>query len=541
MLGRILHRCNKCKHHKRNDRILSRCIHCQPENLKCITMGNDKYSTKHKGSFEPSDSISTKNVYIDNNFNYTFETNMGLCTSVKAASSLVSMLPSKLLKDNLLSLLQYPPLNNFNKGIELMVSLAVQMNRLSLPRYLAEIELLPKVEKPHYTPSLILLGIRNYLKTEHVTMPIFNLQIFNFNICHNTTKLAIIACGLKSNRDRKAVELVNYCEVHLHSYFKTPYNCKPTLNTLQSIIILLLELRQFKWVAKLTTEFVNYLVQAKNILGLQFTCPKLSLEAKIERKMVFNSINYIVTMFSTASYFVHPAIQDYPNKLRSSVDFNLKKLNLKSTQSVIHICSLSFNSFLEEFSYHFDKIVFIKAQVAEKLVTFEDCYINIQLIINDFTVSFNKYQKLIKSFKLTSISILYANLLDIYICQGYCLYSYFKFFSLSLKAFHIINETSTQTYTNLLITNALNVVKYILKMPLDYITHIMIATLYHCLLFLLRNRNPEYTKLIDSALILAKSKLLALTLPPYNSSSATFNLNMLNITEDLIIPQYLQL
>ncbi|KAI9296596.1 hypothetical protein K502DRAFT_363967 [Neoconidiobolus thromboides FSU 785] len=582
MSEKFMHRCDHCYYRSKGcDRKVPKCSYCKERNLECtisrqikrtnkLYKFEDKISTFKINPFKSTnirmkikpttskqvspknnDDVEGDNLLVQNKK----DTSHGIKSNLlKVTSAILVIIPIKGGRDALLTFLQYPPMENFNNGVKLIVSISTQMSLLLKKRYYLNLNTLSLAQSyPYFSLPLIFQSLRSYFSIDHHLLPLFNIKRFDFNSLNYVTKLIIIASGLnKAKKDDNMIQAMSYCENEIFNHFRHPHRLKYNLETVQCVVILLMTLRNFKWVLKLTNNFLYYLANSTTILGLNLACPKMNLNLIIERRMVYNAIYFVLMVFSSASYYCYPRFYKQSKRYKLANSLNQEPFN--SASCLIDISqhlSILFNEFLGDYSYYYYEIVEIKVKVVDKIMTFDQVYKRLNIILNNFTSAFISYQFILSKMSQTKVNDKISVLLNAYLSHAKFLFHYIKFFSFSLSLYYQSDPTeldycnfnlplsfdpqySKATFIQKLLNEALQAIKNMMFLPVHSITHDMIGALFQCVIFIMRYRRFGDMDKISQLLLAGKSKLLLLSSSPYFSNSAKVNLAFLEVAEKLI-------
>ncbi|KAI9291711.1 hypothetical protein K502DRAFT_368213 [Neoconidiobolus thromboides FSU 785] len=564
------HRCDQCvASHVKCDRLLPQCSRCKKRYTKCTFNREVIYHKKggYKHGSKKYSPDSEPKVIPKISFVYIKEVDIKHPQTKKCKHQLLKVpkdydfsynvvgifnkFQRKLLLENLLNFIQNPSPFFPSKGLNLFIALTDKLGLLTFkPKKLTFTPKVPKEDKFNIGP-IIKQAIISYFEFSNKIFPLFDETRFNFLSCSFNLKSAILMSGLICMEQTKIVkDLIQYFEGKLYEFASKVPRIKPSLESIQTILIIISGIAYIPWVGCLKEFLLFHCYRMSFTIGLNQPSRHLSKEVNAGRVYTYCLLNsyYTGTLLSFGSYVAEPMLPLELKKLDEHFKSKFCQYPFdfsKDDRDVQQYCFLKLHEFYYIISTIFfdlrlikeKKIIENKDQVkfcailqklAFKIVATKEKYIR---IMNDILIN-SENQKLISTIKD------YQNCITYYFHHtNYYIYSIQFTLSMEKKVYEFREGTAGKNSD----INALKCIKIVLNKCYSVIDSATInshkysltlncALVSTCLVFMLRYGEGQE----ETMAYIQKGKefLRPLFRVPSIIKMCDYNLKLIEIIED---------
>ncbi|KAI9293140.1 hypothetical protein K502DRAFT_325480 [Neoconidiobolus thromboides FSU 785] len=334
--------------------------------------------------------------------------------------------------------------------------------------------------------------LHNFFHKGSSTFSLFSSTSFDLNEQPEILKWSILASGLVwMENDYQVSEEIKRIETNLVQLFTSSTNIKPSLQNLQAILLIVINLTNFTNINALRTTLLSLASRFASILGLHLNNPKFSAKIQFERQLAYSNLAFILAFMdlNCGSHSAATFRLMNPNTNNFKIDIKHQK---NEKWDIYDKVSLLFANYLSEMS----AIMFLLRIAKENR--------NLKHTESKHFSNLNKVQ-----LQLTNLSKQMIEDLNIYLNQFSTnndlklriaalkkvislLRHYLLFFILSIQASPSIlsdsnnnNASAKQSQENLLLQCQLTI-EFAMQLPSHYMVYFPIPILTQCLSYLIQ-------------------------------------------------------
>ncbi|KAI9295004.1 hypothetical protein K502DRAFT_349448 [Neoconidiobolus thromboides FSU 785] len=561
--NKLSYRCDQCNHRCiKCDKKQPKCSSCIAANIECTLLRrikNKKQLAHIQGIITFDSTNKNKLKYQQYQQLENIQSNLKTIKDkdIDIIINLMHEIKNKNILSNLLTLLQYPNYSIPNKGIQFLLSLLTQLkfkvNNKQLKLVIKDIKFNYHLK---YNPILS-EAVNLFFKYKNQLFSCLLIEKKDYNNLSLNLKLIILSLGLYyQNKTEAVTQLLNYLSHQLYLRFNNILSIPPTLINIQTIL-LLLNLRCFKWVNQFYSYLLYYCMSSTYVLGLHLPIKSTNIKFKLSRQLIFNYLGFHTAYTSILTFSYIPVFVPYKSKYRSyhqlkegSILTLLRKKDIGDAEGSIQY-TLLFNDYLADLAPILLKCSILKDQVIKKKEDFNSLLLQILQLFKRIEKSKKQYLNLLitwndnnSSTKATSqiLQSMQQNILILSHYTTFFLYSLNFYHSnplaskLKKKSFQLISSCLphiNSTYKNLLQLCFYEVKQVIVlcsQLNGYYFEHVLVTMLVQCIVFLIRFQKEEEAELekMEEAIKLAQETMTRLKQFPHLVSLVEYNNSFLN-------------